>query len=932
MKKSDRYRSVQSKPGRAIGYFTFLSILLTIFLFLPFQQGQCGEVSLAWDPNSEPDLAGYVIYYGTASQNYQTNIDVGNVTTYTVPGLQTGITYYLAATAYNTQGLESGYSNEVVYTVPGCTYTISPSSASFSVSGGSGSVLVETQAGCNWGTSSAASWVTVNTGSGTGTGTMTYSVSTNSGGSRMASLTVAGNVFTITQAGQSTYTITATAGSGGTITPSGSVTVQAGGSRSFSIAPASGYTIASVTVNGASQGAISSYTFSNVNANQSISATFSAIPNYTLTVSKTGTGSGTVTNSPTGSSFAPGTVVTLTAAADSNSVFSGWSGGCTGTASTCQVTMSANVSVTASFTLKTYTITATAGSGGTITPSGSVTVQAGGSRSFSISPSSGYSISSVTVNGVSQGAISSYAFSNVNANQSISVAFTTIPNYTLSVSKSGTGSGTVTNSPVGSSFAPGTVVTLSAVADSSSAFSGWSGGCTGTASTCQVTMNANVSVSAGFALKTYTITATAGSGGTITPSGTVTVQSGGSRSFSISPSSGYSISSVTVNGVSQGAITSYAFSNVNANQSISVAFTTIPNYTLTLSKSGTGNGTVTNSPTGSSFAPGTVVTLTAAADSNSVFSGWSGGCTGTASTCQVTMNANVSVSAGFTLKTYTITATAGTGGTITPSGSLTVQAGGSQSFTIVPNTGYRISAVVVDGMPWKTVSSYTFSKVSSNHTITATFRSKLRFLPRSDVETGKKGNVNIIYPMLKEEGGRVEAIGKNETTAFQYPPSSTTGTALGSGLGSDRKGISNLSALPLASVSKASAAVIRTNDFSGLRNSYPSGSPWSGGPGNPVEISINGNDLTTPATVSSPVETRTGPNSALEAVSEENRRFQKRNSHRETIAVWTKKGIIYTDLAALADFSCREWEIDGTKDLNNDNQTDILWKCRTAER
>ncbi len=156
-------------------FFTFLAFFLFSSLFVfPLQRGHCNQVTLTWDPNTEPDLAGYEIYYGTSSGNYQWNIDIGNVTTYTLYGLNVGVTYYIAATAYNTQGLQSGYSNEVVYTVSSCTYTISPSSASFSSLGGSGSVLVTTQAGCNWGTSASIPWITVTSGSGMGSGTMSY--------------------------------------------------------------------------------------------------------------------------------------------------------------------------------------------------------------------------------------------------------------------------------------------------------------------------------------------------------------------------------------------------------------------------------------------------------------------------------------------------------------------------------------------------------------------------------------------------------------------------------------------------------------------------------------------------------------------------------------------------------------------------------------
>ena len=72
------------------------------------------QATLIWDPNSEPDLAGYKLHYGLASRSYDTTIDVGNQTTYTITDLNVGETYYIAATAYNTSGLESGYSNEVI--------------------------------------------------------------------------------------------------------------------------------------------------------------------------------------------------------------------------------------------------------------------------------------------------------------------------------------------------------------------------------------------------------------------------------------------------------------------------------------------------------------------------------------------------------------------------------------------------------------------------------------------------------------------------------------------------------------------------------------------------------------------------------------------------------------------------------------------------
>jgi hypothetical protein len=77
-----------------------------------------GRVTLAWDANSEPDLAGYKVYYGVSSRVYPFAVVAGNVTSLTLSNLQEGVTYYFAATAYNSAGLESDFSAEINYIVP----------------------------------------------------------------------------------------------------------------------------------------------------------------------------------------------------------------------------------------------------------------------------------------------------------------------------------------------------------------------------------------------------------------------------------------------------------------------------------------------------------------------------------------------------------------------------------------------------------------------------------------------------------------------------------------------------------------------------------------------------------------------------------------------------------------------------------------------
>lgn len=82
--------------------------------------------ALSWDPNTQADLAGYKIYYGTTSGNYtDTPIDVGLTNTPDSPkyevanlALSRNIRYYFVVTAYDIEGNESDYSNEVYTLIP----------------------------------------------------------------------------------------------------------------------------------------------------------------------------------------------------------------------------------------------------------------------------------------------------------------------------------------------------------------------------------------------------------------------------------------------------------------------------------------------------------------------------------------------------------------------------------------------------------------------------------------------------------------------------------------------------------------------------------------------------------------------------------------------------------------------------------------------
>ena len=117
------HRDVFSRFRRGGICFFFLGVLISILPCPGFAQA---NVTLAWNPSTNPIVAGYKIYYGGASGNYTNKTSVGTNTSFTVSNLLNGGTYYFAASTYSAAGAESALSSEVSYTVP---VTVNPSTS-----------------------------------------------------------------------------------------------------------------------------------------------------------------------------------------------------------------------------------------------------------------------------------------------------------------------------------------------------------------------------------------------------------------------------------------------------------------------------------------------------------------------------------------------------------------------------------------------------------------------------------------------------------------------------------------------------------------------------------------------------------------------------------------------------------------------------------
>ncbi len=102
-----------------------------ILNYLPSPSAGGTSVNLAWSASPSTNAAGYIVAYGQSSGSYAANVDVGKVTTYTVPGLQEGSKYYFAVKAYDSaRTLQSVYSNEVNLTIPVATIVTADFTAS----------------------------------------------------------------------------------------------------------------------------------------------------------------------------------------------------------------------------------------------------------------------------------------------------------------------------------------------------------------------------------------------------------------------------------------------------------------------------------------------------------------------------------------------------------------------------------------------------------------------------------------------------------------------------------------------------------------------------------------------------------------------------------------------------------------------------------
>jgi hypothetical protein len=198
----------------------------------------------------------------------------------------------------------------------------------------------------------------------------------------------------------------------------------------------------------------------------------------------------------------------------------------------------------------------------------------------------------------------------------------------------------------------------------------------------------------------FKIEAQAGSGGEISPSGTVTVDQFTNKTLTFTPNTGYLVKDVLIDGVSSGTMNSYTFERVNRNHTISVSFIKIELYQEPF----------------------------------------------------VLHLQNVK---------YVIATLSSKGGTVTPSGKVDISPGKTQKFEFNPLLGYKVKNVFVDGVSIEAINSYTFENVKANHSLIVVFASS-KFVEIMLKVDGPFIEVNGIKQKIDEQG--TKTIIKNSRT------------------------------------------------------------------------------------------------------------------------------------------------------------------------
>ncbi|MFH1716844.1 MAG: SUMF1/EgtB/PvdO family nonheme iron enzyme [Planctomycetota bacterium] len=436
-------------------------------------------------------------------------------------------------------------------------------------------------------------------------------------------------------------------------------------------------------------------------------------------------------------------------------------------------------SLTDSFALKTYSLTANAADGSVKKSPDKTSYVHGETVTLEAIPNKGYGFTNWSGN---LSGSTNPAKLVMDGDKSITAGFS-LKAYGLTVSAA---DGSVKKSPNKTSYNHGETVTLEAVPNKDYSFTNWSGNLSGNTNPATLAMDEDKSVTAGFALKAYSLTVIASDGSVMKSPNKTTYNHGEAVTLEAVPNKGYLFSDWT--GDLSGN-TNPATLVMEADKSVIAGFA-LKAYSLTVSAS---DGSVMKSPNKTTYNHGEAVTLEAVPNTEYRFSNWTGDLSGNTNPATLVMEADKSVIAGFALKTYSLTVTAGDGFVTKSPPQVSYNRGQTVTLVAVPSTGYSFTnwsgdlsgstnpaTLVIDADKSVTASFALTAKASD--VITNSIGMKLVYVPAGSFTMGSSRSAAQLAEQYSEGQGRFEDefpqhpvriskgfwMGQTEVTQSQY--------------------------------------------------------------------------------------------------------------------------------------------------------------------
>jgi hypothetical protein len=553
------------------------------------------------------------------------------------------------------------------------------------------------------------------------------------------------------------FHITSEALQGGTISPDGDTIIIEGSNQVYAILPIQAYQIADILVDGISKGPKERFTFWDVNANHTIKAVFKEKPVIDATADENGL------IEPSGKIYVnEGDFQLFKISANEgykidDVVVNGKSIGPKSTYYFENV-IEKNT-ITASFKPARFSITVQASEHGEIQPSNLVWVTEGKDQTFSIVPSDGYEVASVSIDGQSAGMIDTYTFYNVIENHTMSATFRKKPVISASVSGNNMNGkiepqGNITvnyGSSQAFTMAPSKGYLIRNVIIDGASIG---------PKTSYIFSNIQSDHQISVIFAQPKITATATENGQIDPSGEISIPSNTDQTFTITPIKDYEIDDVLIDGKSIGAIGQHTLWNIVDNHTIHAIFKPLPRYQITATANAGGKIESEQGDSPIEIVSGGFAQFKIKPDNgfeieDVLVNGKTQGVITQYLFKDVQKNQTIHVFFKEII-TYTITATATEGGQITPAGVIVIQEGEYQLFKISEKDHYRLVDVLVDQQSVGNINSYAFTG-DMDHTIHAVFekiilRSIQGRVVAEDIQSPENKGLTACWIEVRQDG------------------------------------------------------------------------------------------------------------------------------------------------------------------------------------